>query len=638
MTFANFDVKDMQPTTLRALLIAVPDPIFRPRTIVDEVSKRLERMFPGSAKDIRTVYTEHDCMGDALREIIDEWVAGAKSTPHLFYFHGHGGRLELAGGLSYYLQCHDDAEGRKTGLLDVELSAWMTTLHDRCGGNLNVIVDSCHSGIQVRQLSDPSSSKTPSWIDRAFARAAEVPLAAHSHPGIVRLMASSPARHAKAVAGMGRFTRQLLSTFDELGDQWHRTSWTMLAHCVRQRLINDTLRESQWVSVAGPGDRLLFSTCEATPTRAVGLVEHDGHAWIRAGKLTGVETGDRWAPLERLVSESGGREFPMLPSAAVVAEPEENRARLEPCNLGQSQLASFAAALERVARPVPVHIVGVPASSFQFENTVWLEPGSDAARHRIVARDGVLELVDCEDRWECVRFDDDADGRTALVDLLEDRARAERLVESATAMRDRSPRRPPLTYEVGVGERVLEWSSSGAPPSVEPGAQLWICVRDHSREPPPDQPRPTWFVAIVLIDAIGRAVLLNSSQVDGIEIGPGEREYVGRRLGAAQRGVVIDWSPEVPAPSQARRLQILFVSSSRPLQLAHLTHAFRESEPSAFHLQGLDAPVMGRGIISVDDGPQFELLRTQAWGFSSFALDLRAAASQAAGTGPCVNS
>lgn len=601
-------------------------------------------MFPPEryTTSIRLVHRAEQCSRSALRETLSNWVKEARpGQPHLFYFHGHGGRAkfadlpqEQAERISYYLQCFADKENGRSGLLDIEISSWMTELYERCGGNVTVVIDSCHSGgmtrdLRISRIAVQRLSSTPTWIAEVFANATKMSLAANSHPGIVRLTGSSPARWSRVVKGMGRFTHHWLASLEQLGTDWRRCSWTLLAHQVRQRVIEAGRRESQWVSLAGPGNRLLFSLTETKPVRAVGLVDHEGKPWLRAGALTGVKQGDLWAPLAPLLSAAKDPQVEHAGMLEVDEVPQDSRAVLRG-TVETRSLRPHAAALVRAAIPMPVQAIDSPETCRELEDTVWLTAGNVRSRYVIQGRNGPhgreLQLEDRRGILATLRFRDDLMGRAGLLELLEDRARTERLLEAASEIERGTAERPPIACEIGVDDHLLCLDDDIA--SLNPGQALWFSVHNTSPLPSANQPWQTYFVTAVMIDTFGRSILLNANQPEGIELGPGERESIGQRLGGATRGLILDWPTlqrgRFADSPREQRLELLCLLSDRPMPLAHLSHAMPISDGEAFHMEGLEqTPAVKNDLTNATEGPpEHKLGLARAWGLHRFKLCL----------------
>lgn len=607
-TSGNLQVMTTQPKPLRALLIGPPAAGLDTAKGVSLIRARLEELVP---RPTIQVPEQDKCTRGELLHTIREWVDQAEADqPHLFYFHGHGGRVHFpelpapSNQVFYFLQCLG-TDGDTEGLLDFEVSAELTRLYTRCGGNVGVFIDACHSGLEVARLTalrhlrralhlpgdavaamlDESIAMRAffgrrDWAHEAIAQGTPSVLAAESHPGIVRLAGASPVRTALATPtsaasnlALGHFTRHLNAVLKGLNGDWRRTSWGTLAHAVRQRLIDKAGDEEQWIVFAGPSDQLLLSVDKTRePTRSIGCVQVGGNHWIRAGSLTGVDIGDCWALADRAVTTNGEQS---AVAHGVVNHVDTNRAHLVlGSQLGESQ--PVAAFLKRVRNPMPVTVDDPQlAQELKLDETTWLMHSEDPSKYQIRANCRELELVDDAGTFETIRFANDSDGRNRLLELLEDRARANRLVESLKKLPNKLGEAR-IVFEVGVGEDVLQ---SGA--HLKAGSLLWIHLKNDSDPEMED----TWFIAIVLIDAIGRPRLLSTSQPDGVELGPTDEEYIGRRFGGIATGLKIDWPEQVTNCSSTLPLELLFIMSRRPIQLEHLTHA--ASDRDAFEMQGL---------------------------------------------------
>lgn len=623
---------------LRALLIAIPSPGFASTTLVERLADDLGRMFCPQRSSFTTVHEASACTGPALRETIVTWLEQVTpGVPHLFYFHSHGGRVHFddIGEVLHFLELAPDASGEPTPLLDIELSDWLTSLHANCEHNLTVIIDACYSGMLGRDPEDDldeappptghieTCELAPEWVKDAVDRVRG--LAAVSHPGIVRVTGSSPVQPAYLAhdQDVGRMTTMLLETLERLGDDWPRTSWAMLGHALRQRVIEDGLGEQQWVAIAGPRERLLFSLRETKPARSIGLVEARGNYWMRTGTASGTEFGDQWEVLSMLVDDHAPEpDFTPIQRASVCVARDPNLACLGPPERrGDVRLRPCAARLARVRTPMPVFVSGLePEQVPDLDRTVWLCHGETSARQhlRVDREQGQLELIDQQSIWSPARAPDDPAGWRAMLELLEDRARAGRLLDSARQEATRWPETPPIVFELASG-------GSPWPSRLAVGDCMSIRV-GHRGPEPQGQSFLTWFVSVVLIDPSGRPVLLSSSQPEGIELRPGEQHYIGQRIGADVRGLVTIWPELASDSSRPRKITLALLYSSRPIELNHLTVPLRGSDTSAFITQGLSPELVARGdddLSKIDEPtyPNPSLLEiATGWGFAHTEL------------------
>lgn len=620
---------------LRALLLGVSTPGFSTAEAIDEVATRLHLMIPRS--EIETHHGEGNCTRKRLLEVIDAWIAGAEAHHHcLLYYFGHGGRVafvglrpELDDRVFAYLSC-DREVNQFTGILDLELSARIAALERRCA-SVSTIIDACYSGTIVRSGDDarddaPRKTTTrssllvvedaPEWVEELLRSPPDPSLASESHPRVVRLAGASPRSeghlaesswlpHLRRGPTMGMFTAALLDTLATAGDDWRRLSWSSLTHAVRERVIAAFRMEGQWVAQAGPQQRRLFSCEEVEQARTVGLVETDHGWWIRAGALAGVEVGDRWAVADPLLDEHG-RQRELV--RGTVDEVDQNRARLELDHpIPQCRLAPASAYVVGLARPTPVCVDAAVRLAI---DSPWLCQGDDRSRQRVFLDvDGDAIVVDDrQHEWATVRFPNDDRGRAELLELLEDRARAIRLLEALEAAARTREQADAVHWELGIDDDRLAPDAE-----VSPGDRVWI--RLHNRKGGGEH----WFASVVLIDVIGRPWLLNASQPDGVELEPNDVEYVGRRPGAARTGLALGW-PDRADTRQDGHMRVLLLVCGRPLQLGHLVRTVASDELPAFRMHGTDSTERAGDFIHPAPVPAL----SNRWHSASFGLRLRA--------------
>jgi hypothetical protein len=251
---------------------------------------------------------------------------------YVIYYFGHGGRVRLPGEqpdadqVVGYVTCHAGAEP----ILDRELSDLATQLDAGCG-NVTVILDCCYSGELVRAEGAPPTFKDgpdPEWVRAQLATPTLATLALDSHPRIVRLGGASPKQQAFALVRSGRnigvLTEALIHTVEAAGEQWSRLTWAYVIHRVREYVFERLRFEGQWPVLAGPRERLLFSTDRAELPGTVAHVHRfDGRGYLRAGWLQGVTVGERWA-VAALDLDAQLRARPL--GEVVVESVERNRA------------------------------------------------------------------------------------------------------------------------------------------------------------------------------------------------------------------------------------------------------------------------------------------------------------------------
>jgi hypothetical protein len=298
---------------------------------------------------------------------------------------------------------------------------------------------------------------------------------------------------------------------------------------------------------------------------------------------------------------------------ARVEEVASNLARLAPLELLDVNPGPAAAVLTGVARRMPVFVEGSDELCRALRSTAWLEVGD--GRHGLKMGEGEILVIDREGERGIIRLRDDDEGQRRALELLEDRARAARLLEHVDALPE-SKMRCPIEWEVGI-ERELVVANT----EIAPDTALWIKLRNT------DPASGNWFASVILIDPIGRPLLLNSSQNDGVELDQGTDEYIGHRPSAARRGVVIDW-PGGIVERGSGRVRLVLLASKRPIQLGHLVQQQPSSRFEALRMQGFQAArkraderVFRSAIV---ESPSPKMVLSEGWAAQTFDLLLRA--------------
>lgn len=553
---AAFRIERRSPVTAIQMTESPPEKIFDRRALLIGVSTTntgSKSLAVGAAltRVARVLEERHGFVverredDDATRSEIlrglDAWIADCRDADAgvcLFYYFGHGGRIEftdLEGHPEHefgYVTCRRieprDAGGRQPfeGVLGFELSVKLSALAQR-GRSVVAILDCCYAGQLVRhgrRVESVGKRPTPDWVRTVLATRHDE-LAIDSHPDIVRLAGSTPKRESFAQTRpdgqIGVMTKALLATLDEWGEDWQLATWDAMARRVRQRVIDD-VGEGQWVSFAGPREQRLFSPDDVAPLRTVGLVvdtRNPRSAWLRVGALQGVEVGERWAVTSPFV--------------------EDGRAR-EPLTIG---------AVDRVE---------LNHAHVQFDE------GVDVGRLR----------SNCAHR----------------VELDENERRGPHLLAALSALarapEGRHDRELPFAWSWGVaridGEQILP--SEGA--TIFTDDRIWFRFEAQTRR------ARHWFVNVIHVDAAGELWQLNGRLPQGIELGRGDREQLGLRVGARQQGLRLQ-----PVVGPAK---LLMLATSLPLELDHLVRTPDRSTADALLMQGLRSstprdPVRGHG-------------------------------------------
>lgn len=495
----------------------------------------------------------------------------------LLYCVGHGGVVHIhdlpppLGGRSvFYFTSARTGGWRFEGVLDIEFSLALAAI-DRVCGNVTFIIDSCYSALVVRGPAW-ACHESPAWL-RELATRLPPPQDCDpsSHPSIVRLAGSSSLRMSYADrredGHVGRLTALVCELVREAELRTDRLSWDALAHRAREQAIWRLGCEEQWVTLAGPRMRLLFSRQEAPPLRTVGFVpdESGDGGWVRAGVLQGVRVGDEWTLTELTLDE---QLRPRARARMRVTEVDLNRARLESITAGVDMRAippGTSAVLARVAERERVVVDGPPALREAVERSTWLCVGEqpEHALASIYARNERLDVQASAAEFN-LRFD--ARGLAAAIERVEDWARARRL-HAVASLRASGDSHGPLTLQV---ERERGPRQRAEPLALDcvhrfrAGERVCLTIRCTGTS-------DGWFISPILIDVAGRPRLLEAAEPDGREVVSGDRVTLGDHPHRQQRGIELSWPAEAESdPERVRPLTIIVLASRRPIPLAHL--------------------------------------------------------------------
>jgi hypothetical protein len=559
-------------------------------------------------------WTVSECSGDATRRedvlrALDAMLdaCGPEDTC-LFYFFGHGGVVRfsgLAGDLGrrpvFYLATLRPEGSPRVGVLDVEISAALSRLDQICG-NVTAILDCCHAASIVRDGEIPTITP-PAWVAALDLQkeARDHLLAVESHPRIVRLFGSSSLRSAYAQrrpdGHHGRLTKGFVQVLREAELRCDRLSWDAVAHRVREQTSLSLGTEDQRVVLAGPRQRLLFSQRTTTLPRSTAYMpgEEAGRGWLRAGLLQGVEVGDRWGIAALTLGDDLEPRF--------ITDAEVQRVELDRCevtllsSLPPQVPAGTSALLRGFERRMPVAVEAsssvmsaieasgllraVPIDMPEVIARIREQPQSPSSS--LSVHTPTLELCDADGHvlWERAPAYDA--GLREVIELLEDRARAQRLVGALQANASTAARETTLYWRwgmIGRHEDPIELTGHDGMPRVHVGDRLWMQI-GHRGFPPPH-----WFVSVVEIGVAGRPQLLNAHEPEGMEVGPGNSFYVGLRGHRKQQGLPLHWPSRVP-PRGSRPSTLLMIASQRPIALGHLVRTPHPQDPAAFLAQGM---------------------------------------------------
>lgn len=660
----------------RALLLAVPATDLDIRPAVQALRLRLPGW--GFAAEDTLWCTGREATRVAILDRLQRFVAATEPGEHcLIYYFGHGGFVYRQttgqdGRELYYLAVHRDGDDGFTGLLDIELGAAVADLSAR-GATVSVILDCCHAaGMHKGVRSRPRlpSIAAPDWVDELERRAPS--LAAEAHPDIVYLAASSSLRQAYAHAHVladgrdghiGLLTQSLCEILDDLGAELHQVTWAALGLRLREAVFARQGSEDQFVVLAGPIDRYLFSRqkAEAVPQlawvpgrdRAHGEGRRDGGVpnggshggalhggalpggalpggGLRGGALHGVEVGDRFALIE------------------LVHEPERAPRQLA---LARAQTVELTRTQLRWLEPPKVRPppgTGVRWVATKNPLRVWLMGRACEAQRRVLADSSELMLVDSDagqgeaadglsvsTEGATVRIDASPDAQPHTLELpgeataqalqlrtvLEDIARGRRLLRCLAGLGERLPAALTLRWGRYQGELRKPLAQTGG--RLLRHDRLWFELEHaHSHLP------YSWYVTLLLRDPLGRLTLLNTREPTGLELVPGQQRGIGRSEPGRARGLGLAWPTDLLleplSPSNERhgderaRVTLIALASRAPLELTHLDRRSGRSSRSAWAMQGLcQPPAMFRGR-----GPKAASAHDDEWGLWRFSAVL----------------
>jgi hypothetical protein len=499
----------------------------------------------------------------------------------LFYFFGHGGAVrftdapaQLGDRPVFYLSAsRRHASEEMTGVLDMEMSTILADIDEVCG-NVSVILDCCHSAQIVRGRVREEAA--PSWL-----RDAELEHTPRPGHRIVRLTASSSLNYAFARrlenGSLGLLTEGFVNLVREADGAIDRLCWDTVAHRVREYALQARRNEEQWVTLAGPGHRLLFSREHVVLPRSVGFVadRDDAGGWLRAGLLQGVELGDVWG-IAGLTLDA--RHQPLIRTEVRVVDLDLNRARVESLDgsaevncLPDGSSALLLRARERraivVDGPPPMQHAVADSALVCLANpggsSVWASLSWDVHTDRVDLRlrrtDGSVELADS--------FSDPGTAIIWAIGVLEDWARGQIFL---TALE----RCPVVASEqpVAITWRHREQGPDQSLPVDDGVVELQdsdqLSFGLHHRGLTPE----TWYVSAVEIGIDGHATLVDPSEPDGRAVEPVEPQHGqsrSRRACNFELGHSFVW-PRGVARGQTRPVTLVFLMSLRPIELGHL--------------------------------------------------------------------
>ncbi|KIG12555.1 hypothetical protein DB30_01265 [Enhygromyxa salina] len=499
----------------------------------------------------------------------------------LFYFAGHGGIVEIGdanpplGGrpVFYITAARPTPAWSFEAVLDIELSLGLARI-DRICGNVSAILDCCYSARLVRGPIWPLSA-SPAWLRDLASQLGDAPLdpisRPPSHPRILRLAASSSLRRTfpttQADGHLGRLTQLFVEVVREAALRVDRLTWDAVVHRVREQAIWLLGCEDQWVSLAGPRRRLVFSDREAPLPRTIGFVPREGGrgGFIRAGALQGVQIGDEWGLAGLTLNDDLQ---PRWQGRLRVVATDLNRALLEPVGDDVAAKPGTSAHLLGVRQRTPVRVIGPATLAAAVRNSPWLVVANGetgAAVDVLCVHHETLETRSANDEFTRSCFADDARGLAAAVEQLEDWARARLLLGVA---RSRAPSDAgPIVVSWGrhapeVGRNTCCDLTDMKMPRAHVGDRLYVRI---SRTSEPGE----WFVSAFMIDVAGRPKLLDASEPDGRELLSGETMQIGWQPHQPGQSLELSW-PKGARGERAHPMAIVILASQRPIMVGHL--------------------------------------------------------------------
>jgi hypothetical protein len=594
----------------RALLVGARDdrPKYKvnPWPSLDVMRGLLEQLGGWTLEILEGLDADRDRMLAALSQL------EARVEPQdtvLFYFFGHGGVVRFTDApdelglrpVFYVSAARRPTDTRRTGVLDVELSAFLGRMNRTCH-NVTAILDCCHAAPIVRGKEIPQE-RAPSWV-----HALSAPIAfdqQETASGLVRLTATSafhPAFPRKTATGqLGYLTEGLAAVIREAGFALDRLTWDAVMHRVREHAIQAKGFEEQWVTLSGPRSRLLFSREEAPLPRTVGFVASPDphHGWLRAGLLQGVNVGDEWGAMALTL---GAQKQPQILARMRVTECDLNRAAVEMLDRTDAlPLASGSSALlQRATVRFPVTLDASAENLRQALKTsplLRVDSPDEPALASVRATASGLVLRRETDGLEACPLCDEAQA----LSVLEDWGRSQLLVDVVKHCLWPATRRPvDLAWGSCEGERDLMLPPAGA--ELQEGQQVFFALSHAGLTP------EAWYVCAIELDVAGRPILLNETEPDGLEIQPRQTIYLGRLHHKHRAGFQLRWPEQIPR-DRSRLVTVLFLMSLRPLELGHLVQT--PARLSVGASEPWSPPLRDADLISIPPAPSSKWAWTQ---------------------------
>ncbi len=558
-------------------------------------------------------FTTQRCGGaDATRakimNALEALVARARpGDAVVIYYSGHGGQASNPmydaaierGDRSeprYYrclvpMDLGDSSDEDFRGILSTELSVILFAL-TRKTPNVTVILDCCHSEGATRSHGASRSSR--GWI-RKLAKPWKTGVAQHlealrqrgfdvrqldreANPFVVTLSACGPRDYAHedifetpdGPRNCGVMTHAFVRAVTELGDAplvWERLG-------ARVKAIVSETRPTQRPVVAGPIDRLLFSTETRRRLFALPLTRPHERWLLSGGRLADTRVGDRFLVFKdtRDVTPAARISVTEVMStlSSITLEP------VGPDGLDEARLGGALAYPTEFVEPRATVVVR-SSEAHQRRARLLMDELESSAYLRVVAkesaRDDVVMTVALENEGVTLR---DGDG-ASLPRVDEDpvkapvafrravRVRATALARAHTLLslaraESSGPALDPARYAIKWYEledskpRLIErdlWELDESTP-------LTVCVENHG-------PTPI-FASVLAVFPSGEIELLSRAYPAGVHIRGDEPYWLGNRTGQL-RGVLLDWRAPAPREGDRRSGGLVVVVTSTQLDL-----------------------------------------------------------------------
>jgi hypothetical protein len=520
---------------------------------------------------------------DGILAGYDRLIAGCtEGDAAAIYYSGHGfytlsaqeaGR-PLHGIVPVDLDGSTDHDFR--GITAWELSIKQAQLTARTQ-NVTVILDCCHSSQMSRtgavHAAQPRALPHPLRLGfaahqaalRAKYGAACDAVDPAGSPHAVRLVACGLTESAYEYADdtgtcRGAFTEALLGVLREVGDA--ELSWAALGDAIRERVLRRF--PYQRPDLEGPTRRRLFSVARDEDGGAVRIEATARGFRIGAGRLLGVQPGDRYGvmPLgaaaydpERAIAELEIEQVSALFAEAKLRAWHNGRAALP------ADAIAFPVLRQAILRPVELDAPAAarPMIEDALAATRTLRPA--ASGEEPLARLRVADhAVTIEDRigplFPPVRIEDQLSLAIKNVANL----------GAAQGLRE-------LIGEHGVhrSEVEIEWGVvSGGEPRRMPESGGSIGLRDRIYVKLRSRAQRQLFAHVFNIGLRGKITLLTRFAPSGVPLRYGEDHVLGQRHDGTLLGIGVGWPPEMPTATFPRVDELIVIVSTTQVSLQGL--------------------------------------------------------------------